>query len=31
MGLHEWLLQFLEKIGALNAEVNQHFLVPTYQ
>jgi uncharacterized alpha-E superfamily protein len=30
-GLHEWLLGFLEKIDALNAEVNKHFLVPTYQ
>jgi uncharacterized alpha-E superfamily protein len=30
-GLHEWLLGFLEKIGALNAEVNKHFLVPSYQ
>jgi uncharacterized alpha-E superfamily protein len=30
-GLHEWLLDFLDKIGALNAEVNKHFLVPSYQ
>ena len=30
-GLHEWLLAFLEKIGALNAEVDKHFLVPSYQ
>jgi uncharacterized alpha-E superfamily protein len=29
-GLHEWLLEFLEKIGALNAEVNKHFLAPAY-
>lgn len=29
-GLHEWLMQFLERLGNLNAEINQHFLVPVY-
>jgi uncharacterized alpha-E superfamily protein len=30
-GLHEYLMEFLNKIGALNVELNKHFLVPTYQ
>jgi uncharacterized alpha-E superfamily protein len=30
VGLHEYLLAFLEEIGALNVELNKHFLVPTY-
>lgn len=29
-GLHEWLMKFLEQLGTLNAEINQHFLVPVY-
>ncbi len=31
IGLHEYLMQFLDQIGALNVEINKHFLVPTYQ
>ena len=31
VGLHEYLMQFLDQIGALNVEINKHFLVPTYQ
>jgi uncharacterized alpha-E superfamily protein len=30
VGLHEYLLAFLEEIGALNGELNKHFLMPTY-
>ena len=30
LGLHEYLLQFLEQTGALNVELNKHFLMPTY-
>jgi uncharacterized alpha-E superfamily protein len=30
VGLHEYLLEFLEKLQALNDEINQHFLVPVY-
>ena len=30
VGLHEYLLEFLEQIGALNVELNKHFLMPTY-
>ena len=29
-GLHEYLMKFLVKIEALNAEIDQHFLVPDY-
>jgi uncharacterized alpha-E superfamily protein len=29
-GLHEYLMEFLEHISALGAEVNRVFLVPTY-
>lgn len=29
-GLHEYLMGFLSKLGALNDEVNRHFLVPVY-
>jgi len=29
-GLHEWLMTFLEQLQTLNAEINQHFLVPVY-
>ena len=28
-GLHEWLMDFLEHISRLGAEVNRAFLVPT--
>jgi uncharacterized alpha-E superfamily protein len=31
LGLHEYLMRFLDQIGALNLEINKHFLVPTYQ
>ncbi len=31
VGLHEYLIDFLDKIGALNVELNKQFLVPTYQ
>ncbi|MGH8681462.1 MAG: alpha-E domain-containing protein [Burkholderiales bacterium] len=31
VGLHEYLMQFLDQTGALNVEINKHFLVPTYQ
>jgi uncharacterized alpha-E superfamily protein len=31
IGLHEYLIRFLEQTGALNVEINKHFLVPTYQ
>jgi uncharacterized alpha-E superfamily protein len=31
IGLHEYLMQFLDQTGALNVELNKHFLVPTYQ
>jgi uncharacterized alpha-E superfamily protein len=30
VGLHEYLLEFLDQIGELNVELNKHFLVPTY-
>jgi uncharacterized alpha-E superfamily protein len=30
LGLHEYLMQFLEQTGALNVELNKHFLMPTY-
>ena len=29
-GLHEYLMNFLEKLNALNDEINKHFLVPVY-
>ena len=29
-GLHEYLMDFLERISDLGAEVNRVFLVPTY-
>ena len=29
-GLHEYLMDFLDKIHTLNAELNKHFLVPVY-
>ena len=29
-GLHEYLMKFLVKIEALNAEIDKHFLVPDY-
>lgn len=29
-GLHEYLMDFLEKLRALNDEINRHFLVPIY-
>ena len=29
-GLHEYLMEFLDKIRALNVEINDHFLVPEY-
>jgi uncharacterized alpha-E superfamily protein len=29
-GLHEYLMSFLEKLDALNDEINRHFLVPVY-
>jgi len=29
-GLHEYLMDFLDKIGELNAEIDNHFLVPDY-
>ncbi|TMH02647.1 MAG: alpha-E domain-containing protein, partial [Betaproteobacteria bacterium] len=28
LGLHEYLLEFLDSISALGAEINTHFLVP---
>jgi uncharacterized alpha-E superfamily protein len=30
-GLHEYLMQFLDKLGALNGEINRRFLVPVYE
>src|SRR5450631_4855589 len=30
LGLHEYLMDFLERISALGGEINRHFLVPTY-
>ncbi len=30
-GLHEYLIEFLDQIDALDVELNKHFLVPTYQ
>ena len=30
LGLHEYLMQFLDKIEALNAEINRHYLTPDY-
>ncbi len=29
-GLHEYLMDFLDKLSTLNSEINQHFLVPVY-
>jgi uncharacterized alpha-E superfamily protein len=29
-GLHEYLMSFLDKLDALNDEINRHFLVPVY-
>ena len=29
-GLHESLMGFLQKLGALNDEINRHFLVPNF-
>jgi uncharacterized alpha-E superfamily protein len=29
-GLHEYLMDFLERMGALNVEINKHFLAPVY-
>lgn len=29
-GLHEYLMGFLDKLSALNDEINHHFLVPVY-
>jgi uncharacterized alpha-E superfamily protein len=29
-GLHEYLMAFLDKLSALNDEINRHFLVPVY-
>ncbi len=30
IGLHQYLMNFLEKIDALNTEINKHFLAPDY-
>jgi uncharacterized alpha-E superfamily protein len=30
LGLHEYLMEFLDRISALGGEINRHFLVPTY-
>jgi uncharacterized alpha-E superfamily protein len=30
LGLHEYLMQFLDKIEALNTEINRHYLTPDY-
>jgi len=30
LGLHEYLMTFLEKVGTLTEEINRHFLVPSY-
>ena len=30
LGLHEYLMEFLDRISALGGEINKHFLVPTY-
>jgi len=30
LGLHEYLMSFIEKLDALNNEINRHFLVPEY-
>jgi uncharacterized alpha-E superfamily protein len=30
-GLHEYLMDFLERMQALNVEINTHFLAPVYQ
>ena len=29
-GLHEYLMDFVDQMDALNAEVNSHFLAPVY-
>jgi uncharacterized alpha-E superfamily protein len=29
-GLHEYLMEFLDRISALAGEINRYFLVPTY-
>ena len=29
-GLHEYLVEFLDRISALGGEINRYFLVPTY-
>lgn len=30
-GLHEYLMDFLDRLASLDGEINSHFLVPTYQ
>jgi uncharacterized alpha-E superfamily protein len=30
LGLHEYLMEFLDRISTLSMEINSHFLVPTY-
>jgi uncharacterized alpha-E superfamily protein len=30
VGLHEYLMNFLDKLSTLNGEIDQHFLVPVY-
>jgi uncharacterized alpha-E superfamily protein len=30
-GLHEYLMDFLDRMQALNVEINKHFLAPVYQ
>jgi len=30
LGLHEYLMEFLDRISSLSMEINSHFLVPTY-
>jgi uncharacterized alpha-E superfamily protein len=30
LGLHEYLMDFLDSISELGAEINTHFLVPSY-
>ena len=30
LGLHQYLMDFLDKIDALNTEINKHFLAPDY-
>jgi uncharacterized alpha-E superfamily protein len=31
VGLHEYLMEFLDEMQALNVEINKHFLAPVYQ